>query len=502
MAWDLNSSITIVWVSVVVALLILYGMIFRFFYGPLSSAFKRSVDDPNPQLQGETFSPTEKPIELGDVPLSYSKSEATAPSYDKSSDCRFSDPTMQEFSYNDVIDQVFYLLGFDDNHIRTATITSTVAHKQVDLACSIGAIENGRVPHQLIGSFQAVPIQFMTHLTYRAFSSNPPFLTRLWHNVKYVLSKVYGNLILIPTSLIFAALILCFYVPTYMDDSQLNDEGAEKGYNATLTILILTVLTVFFHLILMVCMFRDSHANNLAKILQVVALFWLVIALCLAIYICSLAVKDYKNGITVNGGDNDGWWDKYTCQCPPDPSTGGGGGGGSSNSSYEYAFVCSLESLESADYQTCDMNCGVCGSTYRDPFISYTQFAMIYAFIILFLVFVHFLIGYMHAFPTMPYYLPVQTGMELTLHGSRAFGFPILTRLSVADTVRAERQLNALRKAVETDDTRRSKEFLAHIAATSSSETMASQSVASDIKTSLGKIPELVFGVLRMFGLG
>lgn len=43
-----------------------------------------------------------------------------------------------------------------------------------------------------------------------------------------------------------------------------------------------------------------------------------------------------------------------------------------------YSFQCTDDQFISADYNTCSMNCGVCGANYYNTFVSYTVFMSLY----------------------------------------------------------------------------------------------------------------------------
>lgn len=462
---------------------------------------------------------------------------------------RFSDQSMQEYQYNDTVAQVFHLIGFDDTHLRTATIRASHKNEQIGLAHNIGAIENGRVPHAFIASFHAVPIQYMTHLTYSAHSSEWPLQVRLWHWFVWFWGTVYANMVLIPAALMLVSLIICFYVPTYMDNGELYNAGAVLGYNATLAIFLLTLVALVVHICLLVVTFRDQDANRMVQVSEILSLIALIISFCLAIYLLTIVSNNYDGSSTGNGNSDSGLdWSKFMCDCPNSaqsehvypthfpthrptlkpsltPSANPSSAGPSANPTtsptfagfspaptvrptyyptelnynQDYEYVCSNITFAAAEYKACGMNCGVCGNTYRDPFLSYVTFATVYELIIIFLVFVHFYIAYLHAYIVLPLLPPVVTGMYITLHGSTAFGYPLTTKLSVVDTIQAERQLNAIRKSIECDENRRGKDFLKHMMTASSAARPAT--IESGVANGVTFVIQALKMVLRIFGL-
>ena len=89
--------------------------------------------------------------------------------------------------------------------------------------------------------------------------------------------------------------------------------------------------------------------------------------------------------------------------------------------------------------------------------------------------------------------------MYITLHGSTAFGYPLTTKLSVVDTIQAERQLNAIRKSIECDENRRGKDFLKHMMTASSAARPAT--IESGVANGVTFVIQALKMVLRIFGL-
>ena len=114
-----------------------------------------------------------------------------------------------------------------------------------------------------------------------------------------------------------------------------------------------------------------------------------------------------------------------------------------------YAFQCTADNYKAADFESCKMNCGVCGSEYRKPFIAFASFAGLYILIMLYLSFYQYFMVYlvedvMWVLVVPPALPPVNslTHMVVTIHGSEAFGYPLVTRLALEDTLKLNKLLS------------------------------------------------------------
>jgi hypothetical protein len=109
----------------------------------------------------------------------------------------------------------------------------------------------------------------------------------------------------------------------------------------------------------------------------------------------------------------------------------------SSSSDTLYSFQCIQDS---ADPSACPSNCGVCGNQYYVPFVFFTVITAGVLALTLFLVFVE-----MFCFLILPTPSPIvwepQSAIDIIVHGSKAFGFPIVTRLDLTDALTMERYL-------------------------------------------------------------
>jgi hypothetical protein len=119
--------------------------------------------------------------------------------------------------------------------------------------------------------------------------------------------------------------------------------------------------------------------------------------------------------------------------------------------SLSYAFECTNNLYENANYNVCNMNCGVCASTYRNPFVAYTIMAALYLAIMM--VIIHYELYFGSQIDWIPLrvdgiktmvikkeniYLKVKVNpVKITIsdfivkiNGSKAFGFPVYTKMS------------------------------------------------------------------------
>lgn len=105
-----------------------------------------------------------------------------------------------------------------------------------------------------------------------------------------------------------------------------------------------------------------------------------------------------------------------------------------------YSFECTFDQYAASNYNSCDMNCGVCGQTYYAPFVSYATFTMCYLLLILYLAFLTAFEGHnvWAGFIMVDGYHP-STHMFVVIHGSLSFGFPLYTRMTYPDYVKLNR---------------------------------------------------------------
>lgn len=131
-----------------------------------------------------------------------------------------------------------------------------------------------------------------------------------------------------------------------------------------------------------------------------------------------------------------------------------------------YTFECTWDQYAASNYNHCDMNCGVCGETYYAPFVTFAVFTAAYLLLMLFLAFEAFFAGHVFwtGFKMISSYKPV-THMNVTIHGSRSFGYPLRTRMTLPEMLRLERYL---KEYTEREREHKPVDYMRHMAYVSS----------------------------------
>lgn len=155
----------------------------------------------------------------------------------------------------------------------------------------------------------------------------------------------------------------------------------------------------------------------------------------------------------------------------------------------EYEFQCTEELYWAAGTTTCQMNCGVCGDTYRNPFLAYTAMGTLYVLTLLYLIFYQLFF----AFLLPPILLPpfaaaqTQTHIVVTIHGSHAFGYPLYTHLNLKEYLKLVALLTTHTAQQRQQLDKQPPDFLRHMAMSNSNDLSRVKMGVSTVSTAVFK---------------
>jgi uncharacterized membrane protein len=416
-----------------------------------------------------------------------------------------------QFGYNNVVGGSLHVISVNDDMIRAADIWSSTFQAEL-LAQKSGEIESILAPSDCMANTCLVPIEMFTHMDARAAGWQrstvayyvPSFhqaLVRMtttsmetswryWSAVGMGCTGSHSILNQLSPRIAFysflLAIIISFYIPTSMNTGT-NLEGKRR----TAAVFFLVLVASLFQLVFFRAVWTAKSVNFVWK--AYAASLWIsmipALGLVAALFSITLGALGSQSGggnnSSSSGGDSSSDAIKnafaaFTCGCPTvqDNSTGTGFEMNSSyptlfptsyptalptanmtsvavtqhNSTPHYSFECDAAQLVDGHFQTCNVNCGTCGSMYYDIFVAFAAMAAVYLLMMLVLLHVH-----TDCCPVIDVQIvdtslksivvketivvPAHTHMVVTLHGSKAFGFPITTRLTVRDTLRLEKHL-------------------------------------------------------------
>ena len=341
-------------------------------------------------------------------------------------------------------------------------------------------------------------------------STRGELLTSLWDFCKrfvyywYRLTLKYFIVVLNVTFLI--GFLMCFYIPGFQELNGSDHDNYESSKNATAVLFAFTFLALVANGIYLYFLHDSTKSTESIRRWTWVAFFHLIIVLGLAATLLNISQGHNPNSShqSTSGSDSDlsYSWDRFTCGCysstndtstpiptiaptvsvsaiptfepTPVPSlTPTGGFPTLQPTEYlypnRYEFECSNDLFDNVNGDVCQVNCGVCASTYRDPFIAYAFLGAVYFAIICVIMHYEFYIADQLDFfiPTLFHSKKVVnlslSDLIVTVHGSRAFGYPIHTKMTLQDYLPFEERINQL---VQSDKDRRSGDILRHFAGT------------------------------------
>jgi hypothetical protein len=430
---------------------------------------------------GDAYAPLKDPIAPGNF-TSMPGAPVQSSMRDEGSiavaETRFHMEGRTQFGYNNIIGSTLHIISVDDDMIRTADIWSGTLQSEL-LAKKAGALETTLAPNDCKVNTFLAPIEMFTYMQTCAVSSKkndtenhapavqrPPSrfaatMTRFWRlwnaakNSVESFSSVYQLSPRIAFYSFLVAIIIAFYIPTSMNTGT-NTEGKRLTIAVFCFVLVASVFQLVF--------FRAVWAS------KTVHFFWKVYAASLwmsmipALGLVAALLSTVLGGADSHTSNRDPVADAFaafSCSCP----SGGSADtlnntstdttyNGTSTATSHYSFECSSAQVVDGKFQTCSVNCGTCGSTYYGVFVAFASMATIYLLMMLFLLHIH-----AECYPVIDPdvieipqvkrivtedVMPVNTHMIVTLHGSKAFGFPITTRLTVRDAFKLEKHLAAL----------------------------------------------------------
>ena len=358
--------------------------------------------------------------------------EGTPPPYQK---------VFQFIDKSDFLYRTLYHVTMDNDLLRVAQVRSRTL-KQVN------ELKNVSSDATAIGGVKSVPIDMFSNLNIH-YKRNIS-----WVKLLYV--RLFQLFLLISTLLpylmgFFAAVIViaAIYVPLSMDRGQFDEIGAEDGRKATNGLFgnVLFVGIIFFWFLYKNYKFRPSitHSVDLTVLSLVkklgITFYFIMLILVTILYSISRERSGNDNDESGDSGnnknDNDDRGDLYrlTCGCGPDDDED------VSRRRLEdniYEFACDSDDTR----DLCHSNCGVCGDSYYGPYVIFSLFAWAFLLCMFVLMFYHHFMK-----PLIPLvYNPLvsSTCAVVVMHGSRAYGYPVLFKLSVEEAHSLETSLRAI----------------------------------------------------------
>jgi hypothetical protein len=374
-----------------------------------------------------------------------------------------------QYGYQDNRGGRVFMVSLDDDMIRVVEIWSWLKQPEV-LARKPGKIEETPVSYGYVIT-RLLPVEMYSHMDAYSIAYRLPIWARVWLMLQVVWSYLVQWSLRIAFYSFLLAIILAFYVPGSM-----NDSTNSSGKSLTIAIFVFVLLAVIFQ-------FVFFRAHRLSKCISLpwklyssfiwvflIVSFGLIARLLQIVLSTSINADDDSNNTSVSDA-----FSAFACNCP----------GNSANDDYDipdlsdYSYQCNSVQIADANFETCNMNCGICGSTYYDVFVSFTVFGAIYLFMMLFLLHIH-----ADCFPVLDPALPIddfafdpQSHMVVTLHGSKSFGYPVSSRLTVRDALKLEKKIAGL-VIRNQEKGKRDGQFLKHMMSANSANRSASEMFA------------------------
>jgi hypothetical protein len=403
---------------------------------------------------------------------------------------RFGETAEFEFIYHEPFRKTLYSTIIEKEVIKIVRIYSA-AGKQVQLAYEK---EDDYFRSQPTREKQQIdvwtaPLQLLTHVT-SSSQGYPPTFFQYWWNVlwewiywfeQYVIYFIFSFGIL--------ALILAFYIPGTFDTSTTAGDRAVQSSNLTAAMGAFVVFALISHTLFIWRNYVCSKTTPTIWYVNLTAYFFLLLAFGVSIYLFNISRINEPNPNDDDSTSNisaSTYAAKFTCTCPVNENARPTMAPTSFNNS-AYSFQCSNAQLVAADYQTCDLNCGVCGENFYGPFVTFTILNTIYCLFVFFLVlwqYINFvLVDQQQAILN---YIP-NAYMAVTVHGSVAFGYPLTTRVSRNDAIALVKYIGDY---IHRQKDERTGDFLRHMAMANSK---------SDEKSVSGMFSNGVEGIFQTF---